>query len=696
MAEESNDDLIYVNGIDGETGEPLLPPLTVEMVAQIAQGNPIDEEDLAELRERDRMLKGEADYGVMAGIDTNDLAQAGWGVIFAFEDAESGQLPAIKEALKPLLDLRRAQAQDRYRDEAVPRFFYRPRESKNAWLTRNGGAPGPVDPQKVPYYLLIVGDPEKIPYRFQYQLDVAHAVGRIHFDTIEEYHNYARSVVAAEVGDDTPLVLSRNAAFFGVLNGRDRATNLSVENLVKPLATLFGEKYPDWNVKPWLEDEASKDQLARLLGGDDTPAFLFSASHGMGFGRPGHERQREEQGAIVCSDWRGVGPVREDMKFIGEDIGDDARLLGMIAFLFACYGAGTPQYDDFAIRTRDRELKAQGVELTGLEQYDPIEIAPQPFVARLPQRLLGHPKGGALATVGHVDRAWGVSFRWEGSTQLTTFESTLTKLWDGDRLGFALEDFDNRYAELSTELTARIQAIKFREIVPPEELARLWTVNNDARSYVIIGDPAVKLPVNQNKTEADQHPELETVTLVTTAKMASTEQGEDTMTGTEETGAVSPDPEIDAALASEMAAATTTGVATGLFGGDDEDYAIRESLRDARDRLIEAVQEFADKLGQALEKAVDDASSLEVTTYVSDDMSKVTRDFEQTASLRAYTRINIDGDTSVVVPKQKGEVDKDLWAIHVDMVRQAQENRTEMIKAGVVAATSLLDALKVL
>ena len=138
-----SNDLIYSNGIDAETGEPLLPAMPAEMVAELAKGNPIDLEDLKELKARRRMLSGEADYGVMAGVDPNDLAQAGWGVIFAFED--QARLPALREALDPLLKLRQQQAGERYRDEARdPKFFYRPGEFEEhlAGAQRRRARPG--------------------------------------------------------------------------------------------------------------------------------------------------------------------------------------------------------------------------------------------------------------------------------------------------------------------------------------------------------------------------------------------------------------------------------------------------------------------------------------------------------------------------------------------------------------------------
>jgi hypothetical protein len=479
------DEFIYANGIDALTGEPLLPPLNAPQLADLAQGRPLPAAEMNELRTGVRWQFGEdTPKGVIAGVDPNDLAQAGWGVIFAFADRE--RVPAIREALDPLLRLRQAQAGERYWDAGLsPTFFYRPGESKNAWLSRNGGAPGVVDPVKVPYYLLIVGDPAAIPFRFQYQLDVAHAVGRIHFETLAEYESYAGSVAAAEAADQ-PL---GKAAFFGVRNPGDRATQLSSTDLVAPLATAFSQRLQSWQVQTWNGALANKTQLTRLLGGADTPAFLLSAGHGLGFGQNGHPRQRSEQGALICSDWPGMGAPTEQHYLTAHDIGDDARLQGLIAFFFACYGAGTPQFDEFTIRTR----QDQGRLASGLEQIERIPIAPQPFIARLPQRLLGHPRGGALAVVGHVDRAWGASFMWEGKRQATTFESALQRLFAGERLGAVMEDFNARYADLSTEVADRIERLKLGEFVRPEELAWLWTATSDARNYVVLGDPAVRL-----------------------------------------------------------------------------------------------------------------------------------------------------------------------------------------------------------
>ncbi len=382
-------DLLYFNGINGATGEYLLAPQPPAIISRIAQGEPLDQAHIRELRFLYQQVT--QDYlGPKEGVDSKDLSQAGWGVIFAFQDQE--RVPAIREALSELLDLRRAQAtkidERRYKEYVGP-HAYRPGESKVEFLARYGVGPGPADPDRVPCYLLIVGDPETIPYRFQYQLDVQYAVGRIHFATLEEYAQYARSVVMAETGQ---LALPRKAVFFGVQNLNDTATTLSAGQLVGPLADRLGTE-EDWQISRLIgEGQATKAQLGRLLGGDETPALLFTASHGMGFPN-GDPRQLPAQGALLCQDWPGPRDwgtaIPDAFYFSGQDIASDARLLGLISFHFACYGAGTPRLDDFAHQAF----------------REPVAIAPHAFVARLPQRLLGHPRGGALATIGHVERA---------------------------------------------------------------------------------------------------------------------------------------------------------------------------------------------------------------------------------------------------------------------------------------------------
>jgi len=476
-----NTEQLNFNGINGATGEYLLPPKTAEQISEIAQSEKFEPAHFSDLKIK---IENEGHFAVIEGIDPKNLAETGWGVIFA-HDAD----PAVKEALGKLLKHRQQQAtqkHEHYYQEYTNSKGYQPGESKSKFIGRQGAGAGPADPDKMPYYLLIVGDPETIPYRFQYQLDVQYAVGRIYFDTLEEYYQYAHNVVAAETGKPS---LPRRASFFGVRNSGDAATQLSAGQLVKPLAELMAQDQPDWQVQTFLKEEATKAQLEQLLRGNDTPALLFTASHGMGFPL-GDSRQLPHQGALLCQDWPGLRwgrkPIPEDFYFSADDISDDdTGLLGLISFHFACYGAGTPHEDEFAHGEYDERTA----------------IAPHAFVAQLPRRLLSHPKGGALATVGHVERAWGCSFVWEkAGAQLAVFQSTLKRLMEGHPIGSAIEYFNERYAEISSDLNAQLEDIKDGAEVNDFELSSLWTANNDARNYAIIGDPAVRLCLGDGQT----------------------------------------------------------------------------------------------------------------------------------------------------------------------------------------------------
>ncbi|MCI5211199.1 MAG: hypothetical protein D3910_20985 [Candidatus Electrothrix sp. ATG2] len=184
--------LFSFNGIDGATGNYLLPAISAADLTKIAQADEFDKEHLNDLKEREFWRSNQC---FCISIDLKDLSQTGWGVIFAFNDRD--KVDTWKEALMPLLDLRKEQAGDLYKEYSGA-DGYRPGKSKNKFLKRQSMLPGPADPAKVPYYLMIVADPETIPFRFQYHLDVQYAVGRIHLDTLEEYANYAQSVLLCQ------------------------------------------------------------------------------------------------------------------------------------------------------------------------------------------------------------------------------------------------------------------------------------------------------------------------------------------------------------------------------------------------------------------------------------------------------------------------------------------------------------------
>jgi hypothetical protein len=633
--------LLVFNGIDARSGTYLLPPFSVAQIARMALGQRLPPDELDELAIK---MAQDLDFPLREGKDPDDLADSGWAVVFPFarKGSEAARRQAaIRAALEPLLTHRRAQAtrvSERYYRECIGADAYRPGESKQQFLTRMGAGSGAVDPDQFPYYVLLVGSPEEIPYHVQYQLDVQYAVGRLHFDTIEEYACYAESVTEAEKdaekdaepragkdagkGPGTVRPGARTAAFFGVANPDDRATLASARHLVEPLARFVerDQARHGWQVRRFVAEQATKARLGALLA-DEAPALLFTASHGVGFSS-NDPLQREHQGALLCQDWPGprAGAVSPDHYFAGDDIAASADLRGLIGFHFACFGAGTPKHDEFVRRA--------------LDQVEPVGLAPQPFLARLPQRMLGRPRG-ALACVGHVDRAWSSSFleadpRNAGavSPQLAVFESMLKRVLEGRRIGHAMDYFDLRYAELASDLTSRIEGIQlYDEACDDAELARMWIHASDARNYAVIGDPAVRLA--HRPAAADQP-------------------------------AIAPVAEVS---------------------GNDTDY--RWFGRDPGDERPGVLGQLASDVAQALRKLVADVTSLEVRTFAGDhDAARaIATGQAERAPPRAYTHCAIDGDMVLCVPlRADGTIDEALWRVHESAVARAQQHRRDMLE----------------
>ncbi|OQX24506.1 MAG: hypothetical protein BWK80_20400, partial [Desulfobacteraceae bacterium IS3] len=104
---------------------------------------------------------------------------------------------------------------------------------------------------------------------------------------------------------------------------------------------------------------------------------------------------------------------------------------------------------------------------------------------------------------------------------------------------------------------------------------------------------------------------------------------------------------------------------------------------------------------------VDDLTSLEVMTYTADSLENIeydakTKSFGESARLKAYTRVELDGDMINLIPErlqvlQDNEeaisgagVDEKLWHIHQTMVAQAQTGRLAFVKALAEVAGTLI------
>jgi hypothetical protein len=161
----------------------------------------------------------------------------------------------------------------------------------------------------------------------------------------------------------------------------------------------------------------------------------------------------------------------------GKDVTEDFDLRGLICFAFACYSGGTPKTDGFAL----------------IHGKSPAQLAPHPMAAYLPQRMLAR---GALAFIGHVDRAWSYSYAFPGADYLTgTFQTTLELLAQGYPAGYALEMVNERFLDVNNTLLSQNGPFaRYRNYEPDvSALVHLGLTLLDARTYVLYGDPAARL-----------------------------------------------------------------------------------------------------------------------------------------------------------------------------------------------------------
>lgn len=398
--------------------------------------------------------------------DLGDPREVGWTFLVNEHDPLRDEL---LEALRPLAEHRGMS------DPAQPLLFGGEDELEwQDWLDANYS---PFLTEKLPYYVLIAGDPQQVPLRFQALLDAGAAVGRVAFDSVDDLRAYVEKVVRLEQAASPAA--SRDVLFFAPDGGEEDATYFSRRYLAQPLFERVRDRH---RFEPVLlaGDDATKDRLETALR-ESMPTLVFTASHGAGAPDEPLETQLAVNGAILCQETA----AGEAGYFMGEDVPLDVPFLeGSVFFQFACFGYGTPAESDYMHWLQGETLNTE---------FD--------FVAALPKRLLAHPRG-PIAFVGHVDMAWLHGFDdpdnplllERSHRRLDPFARAVDSFLQARPLGLALERMNKRYADGSTLLANVLDKMQRTGLSLNEDLvakiADIFIYRNDAQNYHVFGDPA--------------------------------------------------------------------------------------------------------------------------------------------------------------------------------------------------------------
>jgi hypothetical protein len=428
------------------------------------------------------------------GRDPGDLAVQRWALI-----VPEGDAGARREAVvRPLVEHRRAEQGCDVRVYRVPAAMD---AADAARWHREVYLDDRVPEAELPFYQLILGDLDEVPLALQQAQMIDGAVGRLAFDGDAGYEAYVDKLLRWE---RSPAPIARARSLFYTAHDGTSATTHAYQALIRTglAAARSGRDqgaYAAADIAELGDPTAppSRDDLLAAAAAAD-PAVLLSVSHGQGPPRRGWssiDEQRRCQGALS------LGP---DGALTGDDLAGRRFLPGGVWLLFACYGAGTPAtsvYQPWLERLRD--LGQYGDRLDGVLRGLP-RPGERPFLAGLPRAVLASPDG-PLAVIGHVDLAWSYSFEeLDGSAgprnRVRRFTSLLAYALRRDRVGVAFRELASCAIAADTELLALYAR---QAVVPAAEpdpafasrLGHLWMLRHDLLGYVLLGDPAARLPI---------------------------------------------------------------------------------------------------------------------------------------------------------------------------------------------------------
>ncbi len=468
-------------GIDYSTGRLIQKPIEEQDLADMILGS-FPHETLSRETMVTAIARTFKARGPALGPNKYDPLAVGWSFLVSDKDPQKQE---IIDAMQPLAIHRKMN------DPTHPLIYdCRFEHEWMDWMRDNCWAIAVPDK---PFYVLIVGGPNEVPFRFQTTLDSSVGVGRVSFDSIEELKAYIQKVIRLE---NSESAVSKKACIFATDYGSQDPTFYSHRFMAEPLS-IYTNGTLNCETTCLFESDATKANLVNAFTRSN-PALIYVASHGMAAQNEDLEVQKKVNGAICCKEL-GDDPAvpREQGIFSADDVPTNkACAEGSAIFDFSCFGYGTPARSDFYHWTTPKNMRKPGEELNTTAD----------FIAALPKKLLAHPRG-PVGFFGHVDTAWLCAFadpnnpyimqRW--TNRMGPFKKAVEEILKGRTLGMALDSMNANYNlgnNLINNFNDRVRA-GLEQLTPEKKstLVDYWITRNDAANYMLFGDPATYINI---------------------------------------------------------------------------------------------------------------------------------------------------------------------------------------------------------
>jgi hypothetical protein len=467
-------------GINYSTGKLLIEPieeqLFAEKIRESMQKNYESIRGIARSSMTATTFRGEVERE--RTVDLGDPRLAGWTFLVNDNDPQRDE---FIEILKPLAEHRGME------NPGAPLIFRNePPDEWFNWLQDNYFSLE-LEGKEIPHYILVVGNPDMVPFHFQSILDSAASVGRLDFDSTDDLKTYVEKIIRLEKVPSP--VVTKEAIIFATNHGMRDPTYYSHHYMAEPIAEHIKNKY-GLSIRSIMGEDATKANLLKSLS-ENTPALVYTCSHGLGAQEESFEIQKRFNGAICCEQ-TGTQSVLEWLLAADDIPFQEPFLEGAVFFQFACFGYGTNRESDYMHWLGNTELNTK-----------------EDFVAALPKRLLAHPRG-PIAFIGHLDTAFLHAFddpdnplimeRWH--PRISPFVGAVDTLLEVQPCGIAMADINKRYDVTNAQLTNAFDRLQRGTIqFTPEFQARLvntFILRSDAQNYMVFADPAARIRIPES------------------------------------------------------------------------------------------------------------------------------------------------------------------------------------------------------